>query len=157
MLQYRSPDALVHIGGCASTDHRMCQYRSPDAQFLGRKCCRKRVDKNEKYRQHQWIKLDQWQKFHFLLNPPFKGLAQRHTWRVPEVPSNVAKYLPMWAVSTLEGTSTWEVHIGGYLSPHWRVPQLERSTLEGTSNFVQKILGILFKDDTELYCDTKKI
>ena len=31
MRQYRSPDAPVQITGCASTDRRMRQYRSPDA------------------------------------------------------------------------------------------------------------------------------
>ena len=37
-------------------------------------------------------------------------------------------------------------HIGGYLylgGPHWKVPLLHRSTLEGTYNFIQKILWIL--------------
>ena len=54
MRQYRSPDAPVQITGCASTDHRMRSFQDGNAAGSDREV----VEKNEKYRQHQRIKLD---------------------------------------------------------------------------------------------------
>ena len=68
--QYRSPDALVQIARCASTDRRMRNFRAGNAAGSDREV----VEKNEKYRQYQRIKIDWWRKFHFLLNPPFNWI-----------------------------------------------------------------------------------
>ena len=64
----------------------------------------------------------------------------RGTLQCGQVPSNVAS-------STLEGPTTPEVHIGGYLytgGPHRRVPLIQRSTLEGPNNREVHIGGYLY-------------
>ena len=41
LFQHNLQNVSLHLKGGFSTDRRMRQYRSPDAQFPGRKCCRK--------------------------------------------------------------------------------------------------------------------
>ena len=42
MRQYRSPDALVQIAGCASTDHRMCNFQPGNAAGSAREVVEKK-------------------------------------------------------------------------------------------------------------------
>ena len=68
MRNYRSPDAQLQIAGCATTDHRMRTVRAGNAAASPTEVVRKK----EKYRQYLWIKPDLWRKFHILVECPFK-------------------------------------------------------------------------------------
>ena len=59
-----------------------CAYRSfPAVTGVAARSARVIVEKNKKYRHYQWSKPDWWQKFHFLLNPPFKEVClKRDFW-----------------------------------------------------------------------------
>ena len=79
----RSVLAPVQIARCASTDRRMRNFRAGNAAESATVF----VEKNEKYRNYQWIKPDWWRKFHFLLNPPFNKKSYIFTlnnsfWRI---------------------------------------------------------------------------